>query len=676
MTNNKKSIKTMQQPVILIAWLSLMCCSCNNSDEVSRDVFANNMSQYANILDIRYTPNDSVVFPGGFTDAGSWMGFTLPHDESWINGFCGPFSINYRYWMADCAVQVRHAKGSVASENKSYFDKSLPETESSVLPEAFFSDSVCYLPGECYMKSSSADGSVEQRLIFADATTALLTVYSENKMRWAFSAEKWNTNVSLECVDGSIIARHITGEILVITFDDNTSASLLNGDDGRAVNYMASTGKATAETHVALSFLTGGEKIDSVIASNHILLQDVSEAIACHGTRWSGYLGKVLRDDISLEYNRIAVKSLVTLISNWRVARGGLKHDGVVPSHAVGYFVGFWAWDSWRFSAALSRFAPELAKDNIRAMFDYQQPNGMIIDCIFVDTAENNYRDSKPPLVSWAVNEIFEQTRDTAFVVEMFPKLVAYYRWWYQKRDHDGNHQCEYGSTDGTKVAAAWESGMDNAIRFDKAVMIKNCEGAYSMNQESVDLNAYLALENRLLKKFSAIIEVPFEDPYYGDITSQYYFDSVNGFFFDRRLEDKSFIREEGCEAFTPLWTGIATKEQVRQMLDVLTDTTKFSVYIPFPTVAMDNPEYDAHGYWRGAIWLDQTHFAISGLRNYGYKEMADNYTRQVFDRLAGLKGQGAIYENYDASTGQPLEAPHFSWSAAHLLMLFEECVK
>lgn len=44
---------------------------------------------------------------------------------------------------------------------------------------------------------------------------------------------------------------------------------------------------------------------------------------------------------------------------------------------------------------------------------------------------------------------------------------------------------------------------MDNAIRFDGAVMLKNegYEDAWSMDQESVDLNAYLALECKLLKK-------------------------------------------------------------------------------------------------------------------------------------------------------------------------------
>ena len=204
-----------------------------------------------------------------------------------------------------------------------------------------------------------------------------------------------------------------------------------------------------------------------------------------------------------------------------------MLHEGIVPSHAAYYFVGFWAWDTWRFSAALAKFDPKLAKDNIRAMFDYQQPDGMIIDCIYTDPAENNARDSKPPLVSWAVDEIFTHTNDTAFISEMYPQLMAYYKWWYNKRDHNRNGMCEYGSTDGTLEAAAWESGMDNAIRFDDAKMLKNdgAEDAWSMDQESVDLNAYLALECKLLKKFAGILGVTFDGPDYSSQVADYFFE-------------------------------------------------------------------------------------------------------------------------------------------------------
>ena len=104
----------------------------------------------------------------------------------------------------------------------------------------------------------------------------------------------------------------------------------------------------------------------------------------------------------------------------------------------------------------------------------------------------------------------------------------------------------------------------------------------------------------------------------------------------------------------------------------MLEDPRKFATYIPFPTIAADNPKYDANGYWRGPIWLDQTYYAIEAFRNYGEPRKADGYTRRVFDRLQGLSGDAPIYENYDTFTGRPLQASHFSWSAAHLLLLYE----
>ncbi|MEG1543171.1 MAG: glycoside hydrolase, partial [Tannerellaceae bacterium] len=341
-------------------------------------------------------------------------------------------------------------------------------------------------------------------------------------------------------------------------------------------------------------------------------------------------------------------------------------------SHAVGYFMGFWGWDSWKHAVALARFAPEVAKDQVRTMFDHQTSEGMIIDCVFPDSADNNTRDSKPPLAVWAVNEIYKQTGDSAFVSEMFPKLVTYYNWWFKHRDHNANGICEFGSVDGTLEAAAWESGMDNAIRFDDAVMVKNSEGAWSMNQESVDLNAFLALEHRLLTELSPVAGIAFDAPNRSADVQNYFFSPDRRFFFDKRL-DGGFITEEGTEACIPLWTGIATKEQAADALVLFTDTAKFATFIPFPTIAADNPKFMPAGYWRGPIWLDQVYFGISGLRRYGYKAEADAFTDQVFTRLDGLSADAPIHENYDTHNGARLKAPHFSWSSAHLLLLYEE---
>ena len=632
---------------LLTAVVAGFTAACNPASE---NIPTGKRYEFNNILDIAYTPDTLTRCRGWFTDAGSWMGFTLPQKDHWVNGFCGPFSLdmNRRQWMAQSAVTVGYAD------------------QANVI---FTPESTCYFPGELYLSASSEEGKIIQRLNFLDASTALLRIHSDAGKELSLTASQWGKEIQVQTDQNTVIARHPSGEIVALTFTPDVS---VKGTDN---NYQAKINGSEHDTYVAISFYTGEKELSAGLQKAQLALSNPQEGLKANKERWEGYLTKILRKDMKPEYDRIAVKAVVTLISNWRTHRGGLLHEGIVPSHAAYYFVGFWAWDTWRFSAALAKFDPELAKDNIRAMFDYQQPDGMIIDCIYTDPAENNARDSKPPLVSWAVDEIFTHTNDTAFISEMYPQLMAYYKWWYNKRDHNRNGMCEYGSTDGTLEAAAWESGMDNAIRFDDAKMLKNngAEDAWSMDQESVDLNAYLALECKLLKKFASILGVTFDGPDYSSQVADYFFDKEKGFFFDRRLKDGSFIQEPGCEAYTPLWTEVATADQVKAMLPLLTDTAKFSTYIPFPTVAADNPKYNPRGYWRGPIWLDQTYFAIRGLRNYGYNKMADEYTLQVFDRLQGLKEGAPIHENYGTHTGELLKAPHFSWSSSHLLMLYDD---
>lgn len=639
----------MQHKLLHLIYITLFVAGFTACNSAGKSMVEKRYT-FNNILDIAYTPDTLHRCYGWFTDAGSWMGFTLPEKDKWINGFCGPFSLDMfrRQWMAQSATIVSFAKDS---------------------SHTFIPDSTCYYPGELYMSASSSIGNISQYLSFINAETALLRIETDQAEDLMLTGSQWGKDVTVTVDQNSVIARHPSGESIALTF--TTDAELLKVDN----NYTALIPKPKRIVNVAISFFTSEKEMTAGLQNLPDLLNDPNIALKANAERWESYLTKILRTDMTPEYDRIAVKAVTTLISNWRARRGGLLHEGIIPSHAVGYFVGFWAWDSWRFSAGTAKFDPELAKNNIRAMFDYQQPDGMIIDCIYTDPSENNARDSKPPLVCWAVDEIFTHTGDTTFVAEMYPQLLSYYKWWYKKRDHNQNGMCEYGSTDGTLEAAAWESGMDNAIRFDNAVMLRNngADDAWSMDQESVDLNAYLALECKLLKKFAGLLNTTFDGPDYTKEVADYFFDKNINFFCDRRLKDGSFIEEPGCEAYTPLWTKIATQEQVDSMLPILQDTAKFSTYIPFPTIAADNPKYNPRGYWRGPIWLDQTYFAIRGLRNYGYNKLADEYTLQVFDRLSGLKEGAPIHENYGTHTGERLKAPHFSWSSSHLLMLYDD---
>ena len=131
---------------------------------------------------------------------------------------------------------------------------------------------------------------------------------------------------------------------------------------------------------------------------------------------------------------------------------------------------------------------------------------------------------------------------------------------------------------------------MDNAIRFDGTKMLQNGKDAWSTDQESVDLNAYLSLEYTLLKKFAGLLGEPFDLPDYRGLVADYFFDQKDGFFYDRRLDaDRSFVREAGCEGYIPFWANIATPKQFAKARKLLDNKKKFSTFIPFPTIAADN---------------------------------------------------------------------------------------
>lgn len=591
---------------------------------------------FPQIIDLSQTPTGRAHQTQLFADMGTWMGFGVRSTPS--SAFRGPYSILQRRWLAEAVIAPAVNDNAECKAN--------------------------YFPGELTLQGSA----FRQSLIYTDAHTALLTISGKLPRGMCWQALRPAADARFSRHGSSVLLSFKGGEQVMLTFPKDFQLEV------KGQNYSATLRRRVPRTHVVISFIWDQTATAEIqFAKAERLLKAPEAALQENLNRWNGWLKRIIRQDMPAVYDRIAAKTVVTLVSNWRRKRGGLRHDGIIPSHSVDYFIGCWAWDSWRFSAAVASFFPSLAKDNVRVMFDWQQPDGMVIDCIYPDTMENNSRNSKPPLAAWAVDEIWKHTHDKDFLHEMLPKLTAYYRWWYEQRDHDHNGICEFGSTDGTLEAAAWESGMDNAIRFDGAEMVRNGKNAWSINQESVDLNGYLALEYTLLKKFAAILGQRFDMPDQRQKIADWFFDDSTGWFCDRKLADRSFVREPGCEGYLPFWVGIASTGQFTKARALLEDPAKFSTFIPFPTIAADNPKYSANGYWRGPIWLDQTYYGIEAFREYGLADEADHYTRQVFDRLQGLTGTAPIYENYDTFTGRGLQAAHFSWSAAHLLLLYED---
>ena len=102
--------------------------------------------------------------------------------------------------------------------------------------------------------------------------------------------------------------------------------------------------------------------------------------------------------------------------------------------------------------------------------------------------------------------------------------------------------------------------------------------------------------------------------------------DEKTGYFFDTDAETGKFLNSAlGPEGWTPIWCGVATKEQTSKVVNHMMDTTSFNTKVPLPTIDVSHPKFDPkNGYWRGPVWIDQLWFGIDGLNKYGYFKESD----------------------------------------------------
>lgn len=613
-----------------------------------------------------------------FSDQGAWFAYGLPESGKG-GGFTGPFLMTQEngVWLSPNLLRL----------TLTWEDEKKPlDWKTSLVSQKSFASHL-----EQTFETRTLD--VKQELVFLSGHTALQRTVLTNK-----SDEPETLNLEYFGLIFDIGAQ-ISKENNSIQFKSTKTDAMgyvqfLDGIDGIMVeddglSYKAQKQSLVLQPQESKTFLVSQtfifpeyswEKEQESIANvdfDSLLLARQAEK----KEELTSIISEAPNKFMDSTHTQVLAKAHLTLQNNWRIPAGELKHQGLFPSYHYEWFHGFWSWDSWKHAVGLSSYSPELAKDQVRAMFHFQKENGFIVDCVYRDTTieAHNYRDTKPPLSAWAVVKIVQRDSDIDFVKEMYPKLKKYHEWWYVDRDHDGDGLCEYGSTDGTLIAAKWESGMDNAIRFDNSKILKNSETAYSMDQESVDLNAYLYAEKLYLGILAEVLQLQDEaQKWKEDATNlkvriqEQFFDDLDGWFYDTNLNGDTFIKGAGSEGWIPLWAKVATEEQARAVKNQMLDSTKFYVKVPFQTMAADHPLFNPlKGYWRGPNWLDQAYFGVKGLRNYGFSQEADEATKKILQGAEGLLKRGTpIYENYHPLTGKGLNAKNFSWSAAHIIML------
>ncbi|MFF5400284.1 alpha-glucosidase [Peribacillus butanolivorans] len=733
----------------------------------NRNIARTNVDQFANILDLSANPTEETngVYETNkfnhFSDLGAWHGYYQPakDNKKLLGGFAGPLIVGEEY-----PVNLSNSINRIQITNKE-------TNEQYDLSKSKYIDLSSY-PGRLEQKYELGDITLNLSLIFVSNRSALIRTDIENTDEEPLELDiSWKGSVFDSVIDGdktidigtslqkdgnaiqvnfSKVREQwdylATDEVKYYISHDKKINTKINGLDytSSLKDSVSLEPGETFETYSTESYTFTKDEFSKEKSKLFDYVDEQETYFKDNKQRWKGYLDKTFTGEKVKdfpEYQNAAVKSIETLMTNWQSPAGAIKYDGIVPSMSYKWFMGMWSWDSWKADVALADFNPDLAKNNMRALFDYQiksdddvrpQDEGAIIDAIFYNQDSSrggeggnwNERNSKPPLSAWAVWNIYEETHDKEFLEEMYPKLMDYHNWWYTNRDHDNNGVAEYGSMvseanwktdeDGKVIkdkkelpeldegavieAAAWESGMDNATRFDKEgrgigdVGVKVFENkrdgevvGYSINQESVDLNSYLYAEKGFLKLMAAELGMDEDEKTLIDDASKLkkyiqenMYDQESGYFYDLQFNDdgsktKLLVnRGKGTEGWLPLWANVATDEQAETVKDNMMDEDKFNTYMPFPTASKDNEKFSPDKYWRGPVWLDQALFGVEALQNYGFDTEATEETKKLFNHAEGLMGNAPIHENYNPLNGKGISTKNFSWSAASYYLLYK----
>lgn len=663
-----------------------------------------------------------------FADSGSWHGYYLPKSKN-LSSFCGPLVLSQ-----EVPINVGPYSNNLVIQFKDKllnFAKAKQESYS--------------LPGKLILSFEFEELIINKELIFCSNRTALIETTIKNKTN-----EKINFNLNVE---GSFYNKVKTKSTNKLKNDSkhwfNYFNSISNLGKSVVVDFIPVIDKQVKEKltfqyseeykSVKLSqekneikfncdfgiiniapnsyfSLTSFESFTFNDEKNECLFLNKKNYMSEHKNRWDKYIKNITNINDKPEHETIVIKSLQTLISNWRSPAGVIKKNFVIPSITYKDFIGAWSWDSWKIAVGVAQFDPKLAQECLEVMFDFQisnndklRPNdvGMIPDCIFFNYSpergglgENwNERNSKPPIASWAVKEIFDISNDKEFLKRMYPKIINYNKWWNNNRSLKKDNILQYGATIDNKndelndktiiEASAWESGMDNAPRFDwdrvkiQKVFDEKTLVGYVIDQISVDLNSFNYLDLISIRNIAKVLKHRLDFKKYNKhsiqvkkFINEHMYDRTTKFYYDIKANDNRKVIEYGqaMEGIMPLFAKITLKTDAKDIIENINEKN-FNQFVPFPSAAVNNTRFSPMDYWRGPVWIDQLYFGVKGISNYGYESFAKELATKAISNMEGLIEDSSIRENYNPLNGNGLSTTNFSWSASLLLLIIKEIV-
>jgi len=358
-----------------------------------------------------------------------------------------------------------------------------------------------------------------------------------------------------------------------------------------------------------------------------------------------------------------------------------------------------WLWDSCFHAIVLASYDPDAAKAEMHSLMSKQFQNGMVPHMIYWEPGELHVYEwgvigtsalTQPPMIAYAVWEIFRHTQDLEFLTQIYPGIIAFYRYLVTERDPRGANLASIINPD--------ESGEDNSSRFDSVLGIKPDisywdhievrKKLYSANigehpdvsarmrqhfwVKDVPFNSILVKNLRILAHIASTLQDEvgehFATQHAGLIKAAMREKMLDkGVFWSTTGSEYTKLHVETWAHFAPLFADLYTHEEADALLkehfhNDLTLRGEWGIR----TVSRREESYRPDGFWRGPVWLAPHWFIYKGLQAYGFVEEA-NEIRELTRKLLEKSG---FREYFNPETGEGCGAEEFTWGALYLDMV------
>jgi glycogen debranching enzyme len=342
------------------------------------------------------------------------------------------------------------------------------------------------------------------------------------------------------------------------------------------------------------------------------------------------------------------------MLWNQQVPAGGpVTRPAVIMSRF--WMNSVWAWDACFSAIGIGEADPTLAWDQLLLHFDHQNHAGRLPDSVSDGGPQMCY--VKPPIQGWAAMDLIdrlgvEACRDQ--LVELYPKLDAWSRWWRTHRCDRPDGLCHYMHGN--------DSGWDNATVFAEPGPVV-----------APDLQAFLIRQDTALARIAGILGRASDQAGHRRRAQAHLQAMSDGLVIDGRLGyiDPAGNLRSSTSTLTrmPILLGDQLPAEVADR--IVADLSAGSPHVTrhgLATESTRSADYADDGYWRGPIWAPELYLAVDGLRRRGQTAAAVDLARR-FCATSAATGS-AMHENYDAQSGTGLRSPAYSWTAAVFIRL------